>query len=112
MIDINKKYRTVDVREVRIYATAGAGSHPVHGAVKGPEGWGVMQWKSCGSVYNQSQSPADLVEVVMLPEYWVVFYAKDNHPRITQCKPVPVNDRTIIHHPAQEKPVIQENTNV
>jgi hypothetical protein len=107
MIDIKKKYRTRDGREVRIYATDGAYSRTLHGAVKDSEGWGSMAWKSCGSVstLSPSQSPADLVEVVMLPEYWVVFYDCDDHPRITQCEPTPRNIWTIIHHPAQEKPV-------
>ena len=33
MIDMKKKYRTKDGREVRIYATDGVGHYPVHGAV-------------------------------------------------------------------------------
>jgi predicted DNA-binding protein with PD1-like motif len=32
-IDINKKYRTRDGHEVRIYATDGMGLYPVHGAI-------------------------------------------------------------------------------
>ena len=105
MIDINKKYRTRDGREVRIYATDGAGDYCVQGAAKDSKGWGFKLWKSCGLILRKSLSPADLVEVVMLPEYWVVFYDSDNHPRITQCEPTPRNTWTIIHHPAQEKPV-------
>ena len=34
MIDINKKYRTRNGREVRIYATDGWSASPVHGAIK------------------------------------------------------------------------------
>jgi hypothetical protein len=34
MIDINKKYRTRDGREVRIYATDGDGDPLTHGAIK------------------------------------------------------------------------------
>ena len=33
-IDINKKYRTRNGREVRIYATDAGGQWPIHGAVK------------------------------------------------------------------------------
>ena len=106
MIDINKNYRTKDGEEVRIYATDGAGSYPVHGAVKAAKGWCYGTWTNEGSLFFKAgRDPADLVEVVMLPEYWVVFYNRDNHPRITQCEPTPRDDRTIIHHPAQEKPV-------
>jgi hypothetical protein len=105
MIDINKKYRTRDGRGVRIYATDGAGIYCVQGAVENSIGWEIKLWKSCGSVFRQSRSYTDLVEVVMLPEYWVVFYDCDYHPRITQCEPTPRDNWTIIHHPAQEKPV-------
>lgn len=105
MIDINKKYSTRDGREARIYATDGSGYYPVHGAVKGSVGWGFMQWKSCGSVYRPSQSSADLVEVVMLPEYWVVWNEVDLLPFAVLRQPKSLENRTIIHHPAQEKPV-------
>jgi hypothetical protein len=106
MIDINKIYRTRDGREVRIYATDGAYSRTLHGAVKNSEGWGSMTWKSCGSVstLDPSQSPTDLVEVVMLPEYWVV-WAEGFNPYILMFEPERSASRTIIHHPAQEKPV-------
>jgi|TARA_R110000851_G_scaffold177474_1_gene324290 hypothetical protein len=105
MIDINKKYRTKDGRKVRIYATDGAGGLLVHGAVKGSEGWSIMKWASYGSVYRQSQSPADLVEVVMFPEYWVVWNEGDLLPFAVLRQPKSLENRTIIHHPAQEKPV-------
>ena len=49
MIDINKKYRTRDGREVRIYATDGGGVHCVHGAVKNLEGWAMCSWVQGGS---------------------------------------------------------------
>ena len=105
MIDIHKNYRTRDGREVRIYATDGAGDYPVHGAVHLSKGWGFKLWRSCGLVSSVSQSSADLVEVVMLPEYWVVFY--DTFPpclRLTE--PVKHELAThIIHHPAQENPI-------
>jgi hypothetical protein len=103
MIDINKKYRTRDGREVRIYATDGAYSRTLHGAVKNSEGWHCMTWKSCGSVSSLSQALSDLVEVVMLPEYWVVF-CEGVHPYTLLFEPGSYEGRTIIHHPAQEKP--------
>lgn len=33
MIDKNKKYRTRDGKEVRIYCTDGRGLYPIHGAI-------------------------------------------------------------------------------
>ena len=47
MIDITKKYRTRDGREVRIYATDGADPYPVHGAIKNSDG----EW--CGSAWRR-----------------------------------------------------------
>jgi hypothetical protein len=104
MIDINKKYRTRDGREVRIYATDGSEGYRVHGAVKDSKGWHCMHWKSCGSVCS-IQSSTDLVEVVMLPEYWVVFYEGRNPYIHLTYEPTPKDNLTVIHHPAQEKPV-------
>jgi hypothetical protein len=104
MIDIKKKYRTRDGREARIYADDGSESFPTHGAINNSEGWSSMNWTSRGSVHNKGYSPTDLVEVVMLPEYWVVFlegvslYALANEPSLKE-------GRTVIHHPAQEKPI-------
>ena len=62
MIDINKKYRTRDGREVRIYALDGGGNYPVHGAFKSHTGWVVRHWPQDGiqSVFGGSD---DLVEV-------------------------------------------------
>lgn len=62
MIDINKKYRTRDGREVRIYAMDGGGVHCVHGAVKNPEGWAMCSWMQGGSEMFLERS-CDLVEV-------------------------------------------------
>ena len=50
MIDINKKYRTRDGREVRIYATDGGDDFPVHGAIKDRDEavWRNYSWHSNG----------------------------------------------------------------
>ena len=63
MIDINKKYRTRDGREVRIYATDGVGARPVHGAVKENDGWHRATWSSNGGFGGNMQFPDDLIEV-------------------------------------------------
>jgi len=55
MIDINKKYRTRDGREVRIYATDGGDDFPVHGAIKDRDDavWRNYSWHSNGfGVYS------------------------------------------------------------
>ena len=63
MIDINKKYRTRDGREVRIYATDGAGIRPVHGAIKTDEGWVREDWSSDGGFGGNMRFSDDLIEV-------------------------------------------------
>jgi len=66
MIDINKKYRTRDGREVRIYATDGAGRKSAHGAYfdSAVNGWVSVAWTQFGRVdaYQELQ-PLDLIEV-------------------------------------------------
>lgn len=100
MISLDKKYRTKDGKEVRIYAVDGAGNRPVHGAVLyvyNNKGWEAATWASCD---------ADLIEVVMIPEYWVVFESDGNSAYVTNENPTGTQriDMITIHHPAQEKP--------
>jgi len=65
MIDINKKYRTRDGREVRIYATDGHGSYSVHGAVLNEEGWFPICWTEQGELSHVqlAHSALGLIEV-------------------------------------------------
>jgi hypothetical protein len=64
MIDINKKYRTRDGREVRIYATDGEHGELVHGAIKHKEyGWQSMLWFADGHYHDGENSCCDLIEV-------------------------------------------------
>ena len=67
MIDINKKYRMRDGREVRIYATDGHFPSPVHGAFRGSghnKGtWISWQWMENGRAGVFSETEMDLVEV-------------------------------------------------
>jgi hypothetical protein len=67
MIDINKKYRTRDGREVRIYATDGAMPRPVHGAVKSSydSTWHSFQWHEDGRLVHNilAVDLSDLIEV-------------------------------------------------
>jgi hypothetical protein len=74
-ISMGKQYKTRDGREVRIYATDGAGEHPVHGALKSSKGWIYATWDSQGHVLNpRRETLEDLIEVKprMKFERWVV----------------------------------------
>ena len=65
MIDINKKYRTRDGREVRIYATDGSGRNPIHGSVKDEDGWIFQVWPKSGRYFEDDDENyrIDLIEV-------------------------------------------------
>ena len=64
MIDKDKQYTTRDGSEVRIYATDGGGSYPVHGAIKRSEGWLSASWGISGYVVSPvREMPDDLIEV-------------------------------------------------
>jgi hypothetical protein len=80
MISKDKQYRTRDGREVRIYATDGAGDWPAHGAVLTELGWLAFRWRADGaSTFSDSPYRDDLIEVKprikrtvwlnVLPEY-------------------------------------------
>ena len=79
MIDKSKTYRTRDGREVRIYATDGLGSHPVHGAVKNPDGWRQATWMRDG-YWASVDMGSDLIEVKprIKREVWVNVYRQDD----------------------------------
>ena len=78
MIDINKKYTTRDGREVRIYATDGAGSWPVHGAVLFESGWCDASWSKTGSATQCQFDDFDLIEVKEKRVMWVNVYEDGN----------------------------------
>ena len=61
MIDINKKYRTRNGREVRIYATDGWSASPVHGAIKVEGEWRFSCWSARG--IHHTDRAYDLIEV-------------------------------------------------
>ena len=62
MIDKNKKYKTRDGKEVRIYATDGCCKYTVHGAVLEEGSWHAETWSADGKYYEYSMD-YDLVEV-------------------------------------------------
>jgi len=44
MIELGKKYKTRDGREVRIYAVDGGGHRPIHGAIREGQEWVACTW--------------------------------------------------------------------
>lgn len=77
MIDITKKYRTRDGRDVRIYATDGGGKDHIHGAVKNECGsWVAEQWYGGGKYAHCGVHMKDLIEVKprIKREVWVNVY--------------------------------------
>lgn len=62
MIDINKKYRTRDGREVRIYATDGGAGASIHGAIKTETGWLTTAWGVRGNYWCNEDHDHDLIE--------------------------------------------------
>lgn len=75
MIELGKKYRTRDGREVRIYAVDGGGIFPVHGSILQGEGWTCEMWRDDGGYRTSAaeSSKFDLIEV--RPEVTVRRYA-------------------------------------
>lgn len=76
MIDKNKKYRTRDGKEVRIYETEGNTHNGIHGAIKIDEAWCVAHWTAKGTFFNITESGGDLVEVKprIQKSYWINVY--------------------------------------
>ena len=84
MIDINKKYRTHDGREVRIYAMDGGGNYPIHGAVM-EDGWKQYRWLPDGTgVFDNDY----LIEVKprIQQTVWLNIYAKHVCPDVFNSK--------------------------
>ena len=91
MISKDKQYRTRDKREVRIYATDGASSGPIHGAIKVGDGWEVETWGNDGrwrSQLDDEDSPFDLIEVKprIKRTYWLNLYSTNLQTAIWETK--------------------------
>jgi hypothetical protein len=63
VISKDKKYRTRDGREVRIYATDAGPRYPIHGAFLLDGEWLHESWTIDGENVIEANSPSDLVEV-------------------------------------------------
>jgi hypothetical protein len=77
MIDMNKQYRTLDGREVKLLMTDGGGSSPVVGAVRQPYGtWDPVRWPSNGLHEDKNNN---LVEVKPKHVRWLNCYADSDY---------------------------------
>jgi len=77
VISKDKKYRTRDGREVRIYATDGCGDYPIHGAILYDGVWQLSMWLDTGSCHrNVVGSAHDLIEDKprIKRECWLLVY--------------------------------------
>lgn len=64
MISMDKKYRTRDGRQVRIYAVGCGGEYCVHGAIKLQAYWTVAAWHEDGTVMGKAfENIDDLIEI-------------------------------------------------
>lgn len=88
MIDITKTYKTRDGREVRIYATDGGGTRPVHGAVLMGDSWRQERWTINGDWAPEDMAATlyDLIEVKprIKREVWVNVYDAGCSPYATK----------------------------
>jgi hypothetical protein len=63
MIELGKKYKTMDGREVRIYAVDGNMPYVVHGAIKYDCGWATVFWTGDG-VYDLDNTVPDFLDLI------------------------------------------------
>jgi len=88
-IDINKKYRTKNGFAVRIYATDGAGTYSVHGAILKNGEWGSTRWNKYGVDIYGSHDGDNLVEVKrrIKRTYWYNVYENptDTNLHLAKC---------------------------
>ena len=82
IVDMTKKYRTRDGREVRIYAIDGNGLYCVHGAhtVKEYKGWISGQWSLDGDFFSPSFEHMRLIEVKprIKRDIWINIYDRED----------------------------------
>jgi len=67
------KVKTCDGREVRIYATDGGGTYPVHGAIKLDHEWEFETWKLSGSYTDGEQDHRYDLTAIPQPQYFNIY---------------------------------------
>ena len=76
-IEVGRKYFTEDGREIRIYATDGAGVLPIHGAILKECGWVASKWYIDG--YNPDYENWAIVYEEWVPEDKELVWCWDNN---------------------------------
>ncbi len=87
MISKDKQYKTREGEEVRIYATDGYGSFPIHGAILRDDGWEDQNWKDDGGFNGSREHPLDLIEIVPKVKVWVEYCLDENGKFYTVVSP-------------------------
>jgi len=79
MIDLTKKYRTRDGREVTLISDKGRGDFPIVGYLKGREAPAI--WTQDGRYTLAGDMCSDLIEVKEMKKVWVNLYVNEvGHP--------------------------------
>ena len=64
MISMDKKYKTRNGQEVKIYSVDGNACDHIHGAIKQRDGnWRIHLWYKDGATWSNGDSALDLIEV-------------------------------------------------
>ena len=89
MINMDKKYRTRDFREVRIYAVDGSSRQPIHGSIKLDSGWTATVWNLAGKECDLLHNPnLDLIEVKPRHKQtvWLNVYGRPDDVTAYNCR--------------------------
>ena len=97
MIELGKKYRTRDGREVRIYAVEGGESPSVHAAFLNDDGWEAANWYRDGHWYKDEDHPLDLIEVQ--PELWHPIFINLCGEAVMSSTTYPTKEAAMAHEP-------------
>ena len=76
MIDLTKKYRTKDGREVTLVSDKGRGDFPILGYFEGREA--LATWTQDGRYTLTGNTCSDLIEVKEKKKVWVVLFQQPN----------------------------------
>jgi len=97
-ISMDKKYKTRDGHEVKIYSVEGNANGHIHGAILLKSGeWELHSWRKEGRIWLTGDSSLDLIE------------AKERLEKIERWANV-YRDRTVAVHSSKEKADINRHT--
>lgn len=76
-ISLDKKYKTRQGDEVKLFVLDGGGHYPVIGILSSQDYWTAMRWDVNGKINATSLTSFDLVEVKPIVKRWVVIARPD-----------------------------------